>query len=277
MSRLLIALCTLAPACSAAESSERIQAAAPATAQEAGQTTVEFDHSYADWSEILGKHVRGDRLDYAALKKESAKLDGVLNALASVTPAQLGSWDEEQRFAYWINVYNAFCVKLVVDDYPIDSIRDLGGTLFGKVWDKEFIPLAAHHPEGDNDSLSLNDVEHGILRAQFKDARLHAAINCASISCPPLRAGAFTPKQLDAQLEEQMRAFVGDPRRNKIMAGERRVRISALFSWFSEDFERDAGSVQAYIARFAPGADKAWINDARVDHLDYDWNLNDIQ
>ena len=250
--------------------------ASPEPEQESGAMPA-FDHAYSGWNELLGRHVRGDRFNYGGLAKEKAKLDAVLAELAAVTPKQLAAFNEKQRFAYWINVYNAYCVKLVVDNYPVESIRDLGGKMFGRVWDKEYIPLEAHHPDGDDDPLSLNDVEHEILRKQFEDARLHAAINCASISCPPLRGEAFVAERLDKQLDEQMRAFLADTTRNQLEPGKKRVRLSEIFSWFSSDFERDAGSVRAYVARYAPGKDTAWIEKASVSHLDYDWGLNDAK
>jgi len=249
------------------------QVASPAVPLE---EEVEFDREHRHWTELLAAHVRGDAVDYVGLKERRAALQVYLDELASVTPEELASWSRDDRFAYWINAYNAFCVQLVVDNYPLESIRDLGGKLLGRVWDKEYIPLTAHHPDGDDDRLSLNDLEHEILRVQFPDARLHAAINCASYSCPPLRPEAFVGSRLDVQLDEQMRGFVADRARNQLDAAAGKAVVSELFSWFSEDFERDAGSVRSYLARFAPG-DGGWIEKADLEYLDYDWSLNDIQ
>lgn len=234
----------------------------------------EFDQEHRRWTKLLAEHVQGDAVDYVGLKGRRAELQAYLDELAAVTPAQLASWTRDERFAYWINTYNAFCIQLVVDNYPVDSIRDLGGKLFGRVWDKEYIPLAAHHPDGDDDPLSLNDVEHEILRPRFADARLHAAVNCASVSCPPLRPEAFVAERLDAQLGEQMRGFLADDARNRFDRDAREANVSEIFDWFAADFERDAGSVRAYLARFAPG-DGSWIREADLDYLDYDWSLND--
>ena len=238
----------------------------------------EFDHQYAVWTQVLRVHVKADSFDYAALKKDTSKLDAYLKQLRTVTPEQLKDWTKEQRFAFWINVYNANTIKKVVDNYPLDSIKDLSTGLFGanSIFDKEFIAMTPHHPDGKDDELSLNDIEHGILRVRFKDARVHAAINCASFSCPPLRNEAFVADRLDEQLDEQMRAFVVDTKRNRFDREKNRLYVSEIFKWFEEDFQRDAGSVEEYLVRFAPEEDAEFIRGARVEHIDYDWDLNDV-
>lgn len=238
----------------------------------------EFDHEHALWTRVLAAHVEGDRFDYAALAEDRADLDGYLARLHAVTPADLESWTREERYAFWINVYNAHAVQLIVDNYPVESIRDLGGKLFDRVWDQEFIPMSAHHPEGKDDPLSLDDVEHAILRPRFEDARVHVAVNCASVGCPPLRAEAFVAERLEAQLDDQARRFVADASRNRLDRAEGVLRLSAIFDWFEGDFVRDAGSVREWVARHAGEAEAAWIRSAkpRVRHLDYSWDLNDV-
>jgi hypothetical protein len=235
-----------------------------------------FDHGHAAWSKVLAASVRDGGFDYARLKKDRAEFDAYLGSLKAVTPAELEGWTKEQRFAFWINTYNAFCIQKVIDNYPLKSIRKLDGA-FGitSVFEKAFIPLRAHHPDGKDEDLALNDIEHKILRVQFKDARLHAAINCASASCPPLRNEAFVAERLDAQLEEQMRTFVNDASRNTIDPAKKELALSSIFDWFAEDFERDAKSVKEYVARYAP--DKAeFVRGAKLRHRDYDWDLNDV-
>ena len=236
-----------------------------------------FDHEHGAWSAILKACVRDGGFDYALLKQDRKAFDAYLASLQAVTPPELAGWTKEQRFAFWINTYNAHCIQRVIDSYPLKSIRKLDGA-FGitTVFEKAFIPMNAHHPDGKNEPLALNDLEHKILRAQFKDARLHAAINCASTSCPPLRSEAFVAARLDAQLEQQMKAFVNDATRNTIDPARKELAVSEIFKWFVEDFERDAKSVQEYLARFAP-ADKAeFIRGAKLRHRDYDWALNDV-
>lgn len=245
--------------------------AAPTAAAE------DFDHSHALWTEVLREHVRDDRFDYAKLKQDRSKLDLYLKQIYAVRPAALESWSRNERYAYWINVYNASAVSLVVSEYPVKSIKDIGG-FFSSVWKKEFIPLEPLHPKGDDDALSLDDVEHAILRPRFEDARVHAAVNCASVGCPPLRSEAFVAERLDEQLDEQVRAWLADPRRNRYDRSEETIRVSEIFDWFGEDFERDAGSVEAWIAKYAPADEAAWLKGAqkvRRKYLDYSWKLND--
>jgi hypothetical protein len=236
-----------------------------------------FDHSHAAWTEVLRTNVRDGGFDYAKLKGDRARFDAYLASLRAVTPAELGGWSEAQRFAFWINTYNAFCIQRVIDSYPLKSIRKLDGAFgINTVFDKGFIPLRAHHPDKKDEDLALNDIEHKILRKQHKDARLHAAINCASVSCPPLRNEAYVAEKLDAQLTEQMRAFVTDPTRNRIDPAKKELAVSEIFKWFAEDFERDAKSVQEFLARYAPPESAAFLRGAKLRYLDYDWDLNDV-
>jgi hypothetical protein len=251
--------------------------ATPAAPLPLGAVNVDFDHEHARWTRILRASVRDGGFDYAGLKKDRTEFDAYTTELRAVTPEQLAGWNEKQRFAFWLNVYNAFCIRQVVDNYPLESIRDLDGAFgLNSVFKKEFIPMRPHHPDGKNDDLSLNDIEHEILRKRFKDARLHAAVNCASLSCPPLRNEAFVAARLYEQLEEQMRAFVADTTRNRIDPQGGKLRVSEIFKWFEEDFERDAESVKEFLIRFAPAEKAAFIRSTKLRYLDYDWALNDV-
>ena len=235
-----------------------------------------FDHRHEAWTAILKTHVRGDRFDYAALKKDRAALDRYLRSLEAVTREQHDAWTREQRYAYWIDVYNAYTVSLVAEKHPVDSIKDIG-SLFTEVWDLELVPLKHLFPEAKGAKLTLNDVEHRILRPGFRDARVHAAVNCASIGCPPLRAEAFVAEKLDAQLDEQVRLWLADPARTRYDRAKGRVEVSKIFDWFEEDFVRDAGSVQAWVAKYAPPAEADWIRSAKklaIAYRDYSWKLN---
>jgi len=237
-----------------------------------------FDHEHALWTEVLGERVRGDRFDYRGLVEDRGKLDRYLQVLHAVTPAELEAWKREQQMAFWINVYNAHVVHLVASNYPLESIKDLGG-LFSPVWKKEFIPMGAFDPDGKGEKLSLDEVEHGILRKRYPDARVHAAVNCASVSCPPLRAEAFVGERLGEQLDQMVRAWLADPSRNRFEPEKGRARVSAVFKWFREDFERDGESLRQWMAKYAPPEAADWLRTAKkvdIDHLDYDWSLNDL-
>ena len=246
--------------------------------QETQEDPVGFDQSHSLWNQVLKQHVKGTNFNYGALKKDPAKLQQYLTQLHTVTPKELKSWNRNQRYAFWINVYNAHTIQLIVENYPLKSIRKLdSGFGLSSIFDKEFIEMQPHHPKGSEDKLSLNDVEHEILRERFKDARVHAAVNCASISCPPLLGEAFVALRLEAQLNSQMAAFINDASRNEFDAKRGKVKASSIFKWFSGDFERDAGSVTEYLARYASPENKVLLKTAKLSYLDYDWDLNDAK
>ena len=144
-------------------------------------------------------------------------------------------------------------------------IRDRGIAFVNSVWDIKFIKIQKY-------TYDLNNIEHNILRPVFKDARIHAAVNCASYSCPKLLNEAYTAQDLENQLDKSMRNFVNDPLRNQITAEN--ARISEIFKWFKGDFERDAGSVREYLNRYS----KVKLTDKTdISHLDYQWSLNEAK
>ncbi len=241
-------------------------------------TQAAFDSIHAPWTDILAKRVRGGDFDYAGLKKDRAPLDAYVAALEAVKPERFQALTKREQFAFWANAYNAFTVKRVLDGYPVQSIRDLGDDKTS-VWDREFVPLGRLFPKLGKEKLTLNDVENKILRPEFKDARVHAAINCASKGCPALRAEAFTAAKLDAQLDEQVRAWLADGSRNRFDRAKSEIEISRVFEWFAEDFQKESGSVRAWIARFRP-ADKEWLDApamVAVKYVEYDWALNETK
>ena len=267
MLALLLALSTLACA-------ERMELALPAAPERVQDTA--FDHAHARWTAVLGRHLRDGRLDYEALGRERGELDQYLLDLRAVGREDFAGWSREQRYAFWINAYNAFTVHLVLSRYPVESIRDIGTTL-SPVWKKEFVPLGHLYGAGTTDLISLDGIEHRILRPEFEDARVHAAVNCASLSCPPLAPEAFRAATLDAQLDAGVLAWLSDAALNRYDASQRRAQVSSIFDWFEEDFVRDAGSVQAWIAQHAPeSADRMAEGEVELSFLDYSWKLNDV-
>ncbi len=219
------------------------------------------------WDALLKKYVTSEGLvRYADFLRDSAELNAYLRLLESAHPSDKG-WTRAEQMAYWINAYNAYTIQLVLRHYPVGSIKDIksGLAFVNSVWDLKFIRIQGY-------TYDLNNIEHNILRPVFKDARVHAAINCASYSCPPLRNEAYVPERLDEQLEDAMRRFVNDTLRNRITA--RRAEVSRIFSWFSGDFEREAGSVRAYLNRYARVSLEPH---ASISYLDYDWSLNEAK
>jgi hypothetical protein len=220
--------------------------------------------SHTIWDGLLKKYVdEKGFVNYAAFQRDTAELNRYLQVLESAHPNDV-HWNRNEQMAYWINAYNAYTVQLVLRHYPVESIKDIkrGLAFVNSVWDIKFI-----HIQGF--TYDLNNIEHNILRPVFKDARIHAAINCASWSCPRLRTGAYLPEALDQQLDEAMRSFVNDPLRNRV--GTDKAQISEIFKWFKGDFERDAGSVRAFLNRYAATPLR---DGADIDHIDYDWRLN---
>ncbi len=221
--------------------------------------------SHAIWDKLLKSHVNKEGfVDYKGFIRDSTKLNEYLGLLSAANP-KADNWSREEQMAFWINAYNAFTVKLIIDSYPVSSIKDIkkGIAFVNSVWDIQFIKIGG-------DTYDLNNIEHKMLRSKFKDARIHAAINCASYSCPDLRDEAYTAEKLDKQLTDAMRKFVNDPRRNKVSA--KKAEISEIFKWFRKDFTREAGSIRGFLNRYA---DKKLDANGKISHLDYNWNLNE--
>jgi len=192
-------------------------------------------------------------VDYAGFKSQTAELNAYLKELDVMTPQP--SWPEKAKLAYWINAYNAFTIKLILDNYPVKSITDLHG---GKPWDKKWITL------GDK-TYSLNNIENDIIRPQFKEPRIHFAVNCAAKSCPPLANKAFTHKNMEQLLDAQTRAFVNNSKYNTL--AETELTLSKIFEWYAVDF----GNVATFIGQHT--SDKI-SPAAKVSYNEYDWALN---
>lgn len=222
--------------------------------------------SHEIFDKLLKKHVSKDgKVDYKGFISDKNEFQKYLDLLSSNAPDK-AKWSEDEQLAYWINVYNAFTIKLIIDNYPVKSIQDLHPKLkiplVNTVWHKKFFQI------GGKDA-SLDEVEHKILRKEFDEPRIHFAVNCASYSCPPLRPEAFTAEKVDKQLEEQAISFINDKRHNTIQADK--VEISSIFSWFKGDFTKN-GSLIDYLNKYS----KVKINsNAKVSHKDYDWSLNE--
>jgi hypothetical protein len=237
----------------------------------------EFDHEHTAWTEILRRHVVTDgaisRVDYPALKDDASTLTSYLESLSRVSREAFDDWTVEQQLAFLINAYNGFTVKLIVDNYPVDSIKDLGGW-FSSPWKGRFFQLLG-------DERHLDDVEHGMIRKDFDEPRIHFAVNCAATGCPPLRAEAYVADRLDEQLEDNTRRFLRDTRRNRYNATESRLELSSVMDWYRDDFSRNGRSLHTFVASRMSDtpAEAEAIRDraTRIRFLDYDWSLNSKQ
>ena len=232
-------------------------------------TAAEFDHTHAALDALLKRHVRDGLVAYSALKADPKPLQTYLDSLAAVSEQDFNRWPEKQRFAFLINLYNATTLKLIVDHYPVKSIKDIGGFL-SSPWKQEVVRLFGQ-------VTTLGEVEHGIIRAQYHDARAHFAVVCAAKGCTPLRAEAYVAARLDEQLDEQGRVFLGQRQKNRMDAGARTIYLSPIFKWFSEDFEKKSGSVLKFVELFVPAKDRQALagSGLKIKYTDYDWSLND--
>ncbi|MCC7241533.1 MAG: DUF547 domain-containing protein [Acidobacteria bacterium] len=229
-----------------------------------------FDHEHRAWTAILATYDSSGGVDYEGLlQRGQPALDVYLDALAAAVPDERG-WTRPERMAYWINAYNAFTVRLVLDHYPLKSIRSIGFLPYA-AFRKSFIPLGA-----DGKKISLNTIENDVLRTQFADPRVHFALVCASKGCPALRSEAYRADVLDAELDDAARRFLADTSKNQWDAASRTLRLSSIFRWYREDFERAAGTVPQFVARYAPPAMAGALagTPPRIAYLEYDWSLN---
>lgn len=212
-----------------------------------------FDHS--KWDTFLKLHVdQTGNVDYKSIKEDESKLKEYLNQFIKKAPSK--SWRKEEKLAYWINAYNAFTIKLLVDNYPLKSIKDIEAP-----WDKKFIPI-------DGELISLNYIEHEILR-QMNEPRIHVAINCASVSCPQLLNEAFIAGELNSQLNKVTSRFINNPTKNIISGNQ--LHLSKIFMWFKKDFGQKDSSIIEFINQYSLVKAKP---DSKINYLKYNWNLN---
>jgi Protein of unknown function, DUF547 len=217
------------------------------------------------WDSLLKKHVTIEgKVNYKGFIADSVSLNKYLTLLSNHHPYKK-NWSKDEMLAYWINAYNAFTVKLIINNYPVKSIKDIksGIPFINDVWEIEFFKI-------EGQSYNLNDLEHGIVRKQYKDPRIHAAFNCASFSCPRLRNEAYTAERLNEQLDDQMRYFINNPAKNQLSADN--PKLSKLFKWYAGDFKKSGKSVREFVNQYAA----VKINkDANIEYLDYLWDLNE--
>jgi len=210
---------------------------------------------HASWNVLLQQYVDADgNVDYRSWKKSQTDLDKYIQLLEKTPPANY--WDKNDSLAYFINAYNAVTVKLILDNYPLKSIRDIKDP-----WDSKSLNLP-------NNRLTLNDIEHKVLR-KMDDPRIHFAINCASASCPQLSNEAFRASKVQKQLEEATALFINDTSKNQI--SEKNIGLSKIFLWFSKDF----GSKKERIAFIQKYSQKSFKDNAKIKYQEYDWSLNE--
>lgn len=221
------------------------------------------------WAEILARR-RGmgadgvARFDYAAARADGPALRAWIEAQARADPTRM---TREAQFAYWADLYNALTVDLVLEAWPVDTIRKVRGGLFNLgPWDETVVRVAGR-------DLSLDAIEHGVMRPVFRDPRVHYAVNCASIGCPDLPERPWAGAALSARLDVAARAYVNHPRGAAVEGG--RLIVSSIYAWFEEDFGGGDAGVLAHLRRHAgPGLSAALAGRDRIDGDRYDWAIN---
>jgi hypothetical protein len=218
------------------------------------------------WSELLDRFVEDGTVDYQGFKKNEAELDRYLAILDMTDPETLS---ESDQLAFYINGYNAYTVKLILDNFkngmPPLSIRKIGG-IFTSPWGISFVRIGGK-------TYSLDEVEHEIIRPRFGEPRIHFAVNCASKSCPPLITVAYEGETIDEQLEKSTRDFLMNRSHNYLEGST--LYLSSIFKWYGEDFQDDPASfVRAHSGGELAEQLRNLAGEVRVKYLDYDWSLN---
>ena len=243
-------------------------------ANAATDATLDYD-AYGD---VLDTYVDASGwVNYADLQTSRQMLDSFNNGLAAVDEATYGSWSEAEQIAYWVNAYNSLTLKSIIDQTPIKaSIKDITG-----VWRLKKHPISGQEK-------TLNNIEHDVLRADFNEPRIHAALVCAAISCPPLRNEPFRGENLDAQLDDQVQQWLARPDGLLIDQEAGEVRVSKIFSWFGGDWiptygvetgftgDKTERAVLNFISNYVSEEERAYLEagDYELSYFDYDWSLN---
>ena len=211
--------------------------------------------NHTTWNQLLKKHVSDQgKVDYLGFKKDLTELNAYLDWLSNSKPSEI--WSKDQLMAFWINAYNALTIKLIVDRYPISSIKDIYSP-----WNIKVITIA-------NKTLSLNNIENDILR-KMGDPRIHFGIVCASISCPKLQNEAFNTQNTNRLLNKASKEFLADSTKNELTTDA--AELSKIFKWFAKDFKQE-GSLIDFLNKFA---DIRIASNATISFKDYNWGLNE--
>ncbi len=235
-------------------------------------STITVDH--AAWDAMLKKHVQPDghlnRVDYAAWKRESR--DELLAYIERMEQIDVAGLTRAEQYAYWVNLYNAVTVALILKHYPVATIRDIDispGFFADGPWGAKLVAVGGVE-------LSLDNIEHDILRKVWDDPRVHYAVNCASVGCPNLARDAYRGETLDTQLDAAARAYIASPRGVQFSGG--RVIASKIYSWYDEDFGNSEAGVIKHVSQYAEGEAASRLSGlSSIDDYEYDWSLNDVR
>ena len=214
---------------------------------------------YTSVTNLLQRHVADGQVKYKTLQKDIPELNRLARQIAQY---DLSKATTAAKKAFYINAYNLLVLKQVMDHYPVASVMDVPG-----FFDKQKYKVAG-------ESLTLNELENKKLRTPFKDARIHFALVCAAKSCPPLLNRAYTPQQVEKQLESQTKLALQDPAFTKVLPQQKKVQVSELFKWYEADFLAEATSIKEYINKYRAKPVPAHYT---VEFYTYNWALNELQ
>lgn len=233
-----------------------------------------MDMKTPGWDGLLQKYVKTPdasglaRFDYAALRKATQDQAVLWDYITELESRDPGSMSAADATAYWANLYNAVTIKVVIDNYPVKSIKEIkSGAFSAGPWKKDLITV-------NGNKMSLDDVEHKTLRKQYPSPLIHYMVNCASVGCPNLKDGVWTADTLDADRDAAARSYVNSPRGAKIT--DKGLVVSSIYDWFEKDFGGNKAGVLAHLSEYAEGDLKAAIDGgAKISGYDYDWSLNE--
>ncbi len=218
--------------------------------------TTGFDLTYRNYNNFLGKCVCNQGVAYAEVVKDKST-ESIAKELSSLTKSEFDKMQDSDKIACLINIYNFYTILLIKQNYPTTSIRKIK-----KPWDTKFVPLFGK-------TVSLNHIEHEILRKQFTEPLVHFALVCASIGCPEIAKRAFVGSKLDQQLDTAAKKFLADTKKNRIESST--LHLSKIFEWYGDDFKKKHGGYKEYIIKLLKLS-----GSYKVKFVDYDWNLNEV-
>lgn len=266
MARLIVSIVALA-ATGPLNASAEDRLSAFGTLSETSATAVDHDA----WDAFLSRYVKATAdgrtvVDYGAVgAADKAALSAYIAALERVDPTAL---PRNEAFAYWANLYNALTVRFILDNYPVKSIRDIRSGLLPGPWKRDAATI-------NGMTLTLDDIEHGVLRHHWSDNRVHYALNCASVGCPNLLQRAFRGDTLDDALNDAAKAYVNHPRCARFEKDS--LVVASIYKWFIKDFGSDDSGVLAHLQRYADPALRARLSGVKkIGKFEYDWRLNDV-
>ena len=214
---------------------------------------------YSEWDSVLQEHVKQGFVDYKGLQNQPENLKQFLEKATNVQKQDFEKWEKKEQLAFYINLYNALTIKLILSEYPVKSIKDIGNFFRGP-WSRDVFSLFGN-------TITLNNLEHDIIRKQFNEPRIHLALVCAAKACPPLRSESYRAEILNELLENQAKNYLSSSNGLIIDEQKQTIFISSIFKWYAEDFESVPDFIQKYTSRS--------IKTYSIRYLDYDWSLNE--